>query len=111
MKTGAFIQIAQKFNLSKIAKNSHLYTSESLASNFPGRTFEIIKVSKPIKREIKLMIPNAKANITIRNYPMNVSDIRKKFKIMDGGDDYLFFTTDLKNNALVIYGRKILHSH
>ena len=107
MKSGAFNQVSNKFNLYKIAPNSHLYTSDELVSKFQGRVFEVITTSKPNKKEIKKNIPNSKANITTRNYPMSVADIRKKFKMKDGGDDYLFFTTNTNNQALIIYCRKI----
>ena len=110
MKAGAFNQVSDKFGLNKIAINSHLYTSNELIDNFQGRVFEVVNTSKPNKKEIKNNLPSMKANITTRNYPMSVVDIRKKFKIKDGGKDYLFFTTDANNQTLIIYGRKILQT-
>ncbi|MCK5782105.1 MAG: class I SAM-dependent methyltransferase [Flavobacteriales bacterium] len=106
MKSGAFRQISNKYNLYKIAQNSHLYTSDNLLEDFPGRTFEIITVTKPGKKEIKSILKSNKANVSTRNYPMSVADIRKKFKIKDGGDDYLFFTTDSTNQTILIHARK-----
>ncbi|MEN8137415.1 MAG: class I SAM-dependent methyltransferase [Bacteroidota bacterium] len=111
MKTGAFNQISNKFDLLKIAQHSHLYTSDTLIDDFPGRAFEIIATSKANKKEISSILKNGKANISVRNYPLGVAEIRKKFKLKDGGDDYLFFTTDSKKHSLVIYCRKILHTN
>lgn len=110
MKAGAFNQVSDKFGLYKIAPNSHIYTSDTLVDDFQGRVFEVINTSKPNKKEIKKHLPNSKANVTTRNYPMNVNEIRKKFKIKDGGNDYLFFTTDISDKTLIIYGRKILQT-
>ncbi len=108
MKAGAFNQISEKLDLYKLAPNSHLYTSDKLLDDFQGRAFEIMNTSKVNKKELKKLLPNSKANIATRNYPMSVADIRKKFRIKDGGDDYLFFTTDNNNQTLIIYGRKSL---
>ena len=110
MKAGAFNQVSEKLGLYKIASNSHIYTSDELIENFQGRVFEVKNLSKPNKKEIKKTLPNLKANITIRNYNMSVVNIRKKFKLKDGGEDYLFFTTDANNQTLIIYGRKILQT-
>ena len=110
MKAGGFNQVSEKLGLYKIAPNSHIYTSDELIKDFQGRAFEVKNISKPNKKEIKKKLPNLKANITTRNYPMSVVDIRKKFKLKDGGEDYLFFTTDLDKQTLIIYGRKILQT-
>ena len=110
MKAGAFNQVSEKFDLYKLATNSHLYTSDSLLDGFQGRVFEVENTSKPNKKELKKYLPEAKANITTRNYPMSVVDIRKKFKLKDGGGNYLFFTTDNTKQTLIIYGRKILQT-
>ncbi|MCK5906691.1 MAG: class I SAM-dependent methyltransferase, partial [Flavobacteriales bacterium] len=110
LKAGAFNQISEKLGLYKIAPNSHLYTSDELKKSFQGRVFEVTNTSKPNKKEIKKILPSLKANITTRNFPMSVVDIRKKFKVKDGGEDYLFFTTDNSNQTIIIYGRKILQT-
>jgi len=110
MKAGAFNQISKNLDLYKIAPNSHIYTSDELIGNFQGRVFEVNNTSKPNKKEIKRILPSLKANITTRNYTMSVVDIRKKFKLKDGGEDYMFFTTDVNNQVFTIYGRKILQT-
>ncbi|MHA7944488.1 THUMP-like domain-containing protein [Formosa sp. 3Alg 14/1] len=104
LKAGAFNSVAHQLGVFKLQKHAHLYTSQEKIA-FPGRTFEIIKTipfnKKAIQKEgIK------KANITTRNFQDSVTDLRKKLKIKDGGDDYLFFTTDVNSNKIVIICKK-----
>lgn len=106
LKSGAFDSISNKLNLFKLHKHSHLYTSEKLI-NFPGRTFKIEKVITYNKKEIK-KLSIIKANITTRNFPESVQIIRKKFKIKDGGNNYLFFTTNAENKKIVLVTSKVL---
>ncbi len=73
---------------------------------FPGRSFKIDNVINYNKKELK-KLSDTKANITVRNFPENVESIRKRFKIKDGGEDYLFFTTINKNQFKVIKCNKI----
>ena len=107
MKSGGFRYIAQHFDLQKIAPHSHLYTSEELIENFHGRTFKIVAVCKLDKKEISKYLSENKANITIRNFPLTVQQIRDKLKLSDGGSEYLFATTDAQNQKIVIVCRKI----
>ncbi len=107
MKTGGFRFVAQHFDLQKIAPHSHLYTSEKLVENFQGRTFKIIAVCKLDKKEISKHLWENKANITIRNFPLTVQQIRDKLKLSDGGSEYLFATTDAQNQKIVIVCRKL----
>ncbi|WP_027136570.1 THUMP-like domain-containing protein [Gaetbulibacter saemankumensis] len=105
LKAGAFNSISQQLQLCKLHQHSHLYTSNTLI-DFPGRTFRIESVHPYNKKALKkLGISNA--NITTRNFPETVDGIRKKFKIKDGGNRYLFFTTDIENNKIVIETTKI----
>ena len=106
MKSGGFRLVAQHFDLQKIASHSHLYTSENLVGNFQGRTFKIIAVCKLDKKEIAKHLSESKANITIRNFPLTVQQIRDKLKLSDGGSEYLFATTDAQNQKIVIVCRK-----
>lgn len=104
LKSGAFKSVAAHFQTNKIAEHSHLYTSNK-AINFPGRRFLIQKHLVFNKKEIqKLQI--TKANITVRNFPDSVSNIRKKFKIKDGGETYLFFTTNIEEKKIVLICKK-----
>ncbi len=106
LKSGGFKEVASKFNIKKLHQHSHLYTSESLI-DFPGRTFSIEKVIPYSKNEIKKNIPNKKANITVRNFPKTVAQIRKETKITEGGDIYLFLTTLTNNAKVMIISNKI----
>ncbi len=105
LKTGAYNRVAQVFNVSKLHKHSHLYTSDELV-DFPGRCFKIEQVISYNKKDIKYL-ENTKANVTTRNFPLKVEEIRKKHKIKDGGDSYVFFTTDLNNDKIVVICKKI----
>jgi len=104
LKSGAFDSISNQLQVSKLHKHSHLYTNDTL-TDFPGRTFKIENIIPYNKKEIK-KLGLKKANITTRNFPETVQNIRKKFNIKDGGDLYVFFTTDLENNKVVLITRK-----
>ena len=106
MKSGGFDEVAIQFNLKKLHPHSHLYTSDEKI-DFCGRVFEIIDIIPYQKNEMKLHLENKKANITTRNFPETVENIRKKWKIKDGGNLYTFFTTDQKNNKIVLLCNKI----
>lgn len=100
LKAGAFKLIAKDFKVGKFNLHSHLYTSKELVK-FPGRSFKIENVIDYNKKELK-KLSGTKANITVRNFPESVQNIRKRFKIKDGGEDYLFFTTVNNNQFKVI---------
>ncbi|WP_378187706.1 class I SAM-dependent methyltransferase [Aquimarina sp. W85] len=108
LKSGGFADVAQAYGVKKLHPNSHLYTSDSLLS-FPGRVFKIITRSSFSKKDIK-RLHIEKANITTRNFPDTVASIRKRFKIKDGGDTYLFFTTDLHDTKIILHCKKIATS-
>lgn len=100
LKSGAFKTLSHQLEIPKLQTNTHLYTHNTLLS-FPGRVFKITKILAYNKREIK-QLQISKANITIRNFPESVASIRKKHKIKDGGDTYLFFTKNMDNNLTVL---------
>ncbi|SNR72944.1 hypothetical protein SAMN06265371_11063 [Lutibacter agarilyticus] len=106
LKAGAFYQVAEQLNIDKLHQNSHLYTSNELIK-FPGRRFEIKHCVPYDRKQLKKIIPSLKANITTRNFPETVAQIRKKTKIKDGGNLYLFFTTDIYENHIVLICEKI----
>ena len=106
LKAGLFNEVSHKLNVFKLHPNSHLYTSNDMI-NFPGRRFKIISCLKYNPKEIKQKFPIKKANITTRNFHETVAEIRKRTKIKEGGSDYLFFTTDPENQALVIHCVKV----
>jgi len=101
LKAGAFNVISKIFSVYKLHKHSHLYTSENFIE-FPGRCFKIIEVFSYSKREVSRKFSNNKANITTRNFPESVAQLRTKFKIKDGGELFLFFTTNASNKKIVI---------
>ncbi|AUC81563.1 SAM-dependent methyltransferase [Lacinutrix sp. Bg11-31] len=105
LKAGAFEVLADKLNLKKLHKHSHLYTSEKLI-NFPGRSFKINNVLEYNKKKFKREFKNVKANVTTRNFPETVQQIRKKLNLKDGGDDYLFFTKNIENKTIIIITTK-----
>ncbi|MBF8964803.1 hypothetical protein I0P70_16265 [Pontibacter sp. FD36] len=106
LKSGAYRSVASQFGLQKLHPNSHLYTSEQLIPDFPGRTFTCQGIGRYNKKEILARLPHRKANITVRNFPESVADIRKKTGIKEGGEDYLFFTTDMHQKPIAIFCRK-----
>jgi uncharacterized protein/THUMP domain-containing protein len=106
MKSGGFDAIAEKYDLTKLHKHSHLYTSEEIKV-FPGRIFEILETVSYDKSTIKKRIEGRQFNIAIRNFPETAEIIRKKWKIKDGGERYCFFTTDADNHKIVLICAKI----
>lgn len=107
LKAGAFRLVSEKYKIQKLHINSHLYTSEKLVSDFLGRTFEIQAVTSYQKKEIKKHLQDNKANITTRNFPEKVVQIRKKLGLKEGGDIYLFATTNLANQKVIIICQKV----
>jgi hypothetical protein len=109
LKAGAFKSVSKKYNAYKLAHSSHLYTSECLIGDFQGRKFEVLEVIPFSSKEIKSLFKKVpEANITVRNFPLKVDELRKKLKIKDGGNIYIFATTDnLKQKILVICKRVI----
>jgi spermidine synthase len=106
LKSGAFELVANHFKLEKLHQHSHLYTSNEII-DFPGRVFKIEHSFEYNKKEMKQFLQNTKANITTRNFPETVENIRKKWKISDGGNTYTFFTTDANNHKIVLICAKI----
>lgn len=104
-KSGAFKLMSFKLKVHKLHANSHLYTSDQL-QEFPGRRFKVTKVV-PFNKQLLKKELFKKANITSRNFPETVQNIRKKFGIKDGGDIYLFFTTNLLNEKVVVICSKV----
>lgn len=106
LKSGLFNEVSSQLNLCKLHINSHLYTSDVLI-DFPGRSFEIKEVFKYNRKQIKKKFGGKKANITTRNFHESVAQIRKKTGIKEGGNDYLFFTTDMEEKAVMIHCLKV----
>ena len=108
MKAGCFNLISHRFGITQPDANSHLLLSDKLVEGFPGRRFVIERVSTMNKRELKEALAGIdKANVAVRNFPLSVADLRKRLKLKDGGDVYIFATTDAKKGHLVMVCRKI----
>ncbi|MGO1245094.1 MAG: class I SAM-dependent methyltransferase [Sphingobacterium sp.] len=99
-KSGAFKSVAVKFNVSKLEASTHLYTSSVLQSDFPGRKFKILETLH--LKELKKMRDITQANVVAKNFPLKVEAIRKKYKIKDGGPQYLYFCTLASGNMVVV---------
>ena len=95
----------KKFQLKKIAPHSHLYTSEEKIE-FSGRVFKI-EEQLPFQKKSFKKLGITKANVTTRNFPLTVDQIRKKLSIKDGGNTYLFFTTNSTNEKLILVCKKV----
>jgi len=106
LKAGGFKSLANHFKLNKLRRNSHLYTSDNLVQDFPGRIFKLNAISRYQKKELAAHLPDHKANITVRNFPDTVADIRKKTGIKEGGNIYLFATTDLQQKPVILVCEK-----
>ena len=107
MKAGCFMALAQSYGARMIGPNSHLFVSPEPVAEFPGRSFVVEGVSTMNKRELKAALGDlTHANIAVRNFPMPVVALRKKLKLKDGGDAYLFATTDDRGRHLIIRCRK-----
>jgi hypothetical protein len=106
LKSGAFHLITSHYNVEKLHQHSHLYTNNEVI-DFPGRIFKVENYFEYSKKEMKLFLENKKANITTRNFPQTVEEIRNKWNIKDGGDLYCFFTINKNNNKIVLICTKI----
>ena len=100
-KAGCSRVVATRFGIKKLHPNSQLYTADIPVSDFPGRVFEVVDVLGFSNSELKKVQELQKANITVRNFPESVQQLRKRLKLSDGGDNYIFATT-------LADGRKVL---
>lgn len=105
LKAGAFRSVAARFRLTKLHPNSHLYTSDIKNETFPGRCFEVEAVGA--LKDKKMFEGLTQANITVRNFPMSVAELRKRTKLKDGGSTYLFATTLNNNKKVLIRGKRL----
>ena len=94
MKAGCFSVLSERYGARMLSKNSHLFVSRDLIAAFPGRSFRIIAISSFNKKELKRYLSGiTKANIATRNFPLSVAELRKRLKLKDGGETYIFATT------------------
>ena len=94
MKAGCFKELAERFSVHQISANSHLFLSPVEIDDFPGRGFQILSISSMNKQELRAALKDTdRANISVRNFPLTPDQLRKKLKLKDGGDVYIFATT------------------
>ena len=109
MKIGCFDMIEERFGVCQVSANSHLFVSDHEVKDFPGRSFHIVGITTMNKREMKDALADIKsANITVRNFPLTTAELRKKLKLKDGGDVYIFATTFEDNQHRLIICKKAL---
>jgi hypothetical protein len=107
MKAGCFEAIEQSFGVRQLSPNSHLFISEERKEHFPGRAFHIKAVTSMNKKDLKDALQGVtQANLTVRNFPLSVSELRKKLKLADGGNTYIFATTLADGNRVLLICEK-----
>ena len=107
LKAGAYRSLTQAYAVKKLHASSHLYTSPNYIEDFPGRRFQVEGVSGFGKKELKTLLQGLeKANLTIRNFPSSVADLRKRLKLKEGGEDYIFATTLADDSKVLIKCKK-----
>ena len=107
MKAGCFDEIARAYGVSAVSRNSHLFLSDELKEDFPGRTFAIDAVTTMNKRQLRQTLSGMKqANIAVRNFPLSVAELRKRLKLNDGGDTYIFATTTSDGDHILMITHK-----
>ena len=107
MKAGCFDELAAAYGVSPVSRNSHLFLAEQPVEGFPGRAFSIERVTTLNKRELRQALAGIeKANIATRNFPLSVAELRKRLKLKDGGDVYIFATTTAEDEHLLLISHK-----
>lgn len=107
MKAGCFDELAAAYGVSPVSRNSHLFLSDEPIEDFSGRSFVVERVTTMNKGELrKALVGIEKANIATRNFPLTVAELRKRLKIKDGGDVYIFATTTAEGEHLLLISRK-----
>ena len=103
MKSGCFSALAHRYGITALHANSHLFVSEKPIMDFPGRQFVVRATTTMNKRQLRQQLAGLhQANITVRNFPMTVAELRKRLKLADGGDTYIFATTTLQQHLLLV---------
>ena len=107
MKAGCFGVLSERYDARMLSKNSHLFVSREPIAAFPGRSFRIIAVSSFNKKELKRHLSGiTKANIATRNFPLSVAELRKRLKLKDGGETYIFATTLSDDSHVLVITEK-----
>lgn len=107
LKAGAFKTYAQRFGLAKLHPHSHLYTADAPIPGALGRAFEIIAQCPYDRKALRQHLPQGQANLSTRNFPDNTAFARQKLGLREGGDAYVFATTDIENKKILLVCKKI----
>ena len=108
MKAGCFEEVGNRYSIHQLSDNSHLFVSADEIAEFPGRRFQIQSISSMNKQELKAALKDVlQANIAVRNFPLSAEQLRKKLKLRDGGDVYIFATTLADGQHRLYICRKI----
>ncbi len=104
LKSGAFKLVAEKFGLSKLQANTHLHTSTLLFADFPGRVFKI-EALNPTLQMLRMLLPEGKANVATRNYPLSAEELKRKLHLKDGGEKFVIGFSEENRKSVVIATR------
>ena len=107
LKSGAFKLVGYRFRLKKLHVNTHLYTSDELIKDFQGRVFLLKEQIKPDKKEISRIAPNNQINVLTKNYPLSSAQLKKKFSLKDGGENFLIGTTLMEGKKVLMLCKRI----
>lgn len=107
MKAGCFSELAHHYDVSPISANSHLFVSPHFIDDFPGRQFEIVAISSMNKRELRTTFAGiSQANVAVRNFPMTAEQLRQRLRLRDGGENYVFATTEEDGQHIIFLCKK-----
>jgi 16S rRNA G966 N2-methylase RsmD len=106
LKAGAFKSFGERFGLPKLHPNSHLFTSDTNLTNIPARIFKVIEEVRQAKKEIPKLFPSGKVNVITRNFVLSAEEVKKKYKLKDGGDDFLI-ATKIGERYRIFYCKKV----
>jgi len=105
LKAGAFRSFAVRYGLSKLAVNTHLYTSDTLVEGLPARSFRIEAICQYDRKSVQALLPDGKANVSVRNFPDSAEQVQKKLRLTNGGDYYIFAATVEGNRKILLICR------
>ena len=107
LKGGAFKTVAHIYNVSKLHRNTHLYTSSEMIKDFPGRTFRVIKELRLSAKDIADELPDGKAHVITRNYPLGSQELQKKLRLKEGGDLFVIALTKCDDKKVLLLCQKV----
>ena len=109
MKAGCFEELTHRWPVRQLALNSHLFLSSEKLTDFPGRSFQVLRIGTMNKRQVGALTEGIqRANITARNFPLTPAELRRRLKIKDGGDHYIFASTTEDNTHMLFVCKKVL---